>query len=101
MIKLEEFSKLRKSDHLVVLDTNILLELYRQPANISLDVINALKQIRENIYVPRQVYEEYLRNYQALCGGEKKKYHKVKRELSESVKKLQDDIDNKISEYSS
>ena len=99
MIKLEEFSKLRKSDHLVVLDTNILLELYRQPANISLDVINALKQIRENIYVPRQVYEEYLRNYQALCGGEKKKYHKVKRELSESVKKLQDEIDNKISEY--
>ena len=57
MINLEKFQEIRLSEHLIILDTNVLLELYRQPANISLDVINALKEIQNNIYVPRQVYD--------------------------------------------
>ena len=63
MINIEKFQEIRSSGHLIILDTNVLLELYRQPANISLDVINALKEIQNNIYVPRQVYDEYLNNY--------------------------------------
>ena len=59
MISIEDFQQIRSSEHLVVLDTNVLLELYRQPANISLDVINALKKIQNRIYIPRQVYDEY------------------------------------------
>lgn len=45
MISIDDFKKIRTERHLIVLDTNILLELYRQPANISLDVIEALKQV--------------------------------------------------------
>lgn len=99
MIDINEFQNIRKSQHLIVLDTNIILELYRQPANISLDVINALKKIKDCIFIPRQVYDEYIRNYHEICGKERKKYQKVKKELSESTRKLQEDIDSKISEY--
>lgn len=99
MISIDDFKKIRNERHLIVLDTNILLELYRQPANISLDVIEALKQVINNLFIPRQVYDEYLRNYQAVCGGEKKKYQKVSRELLESTRKLQDDILTKTTEY--
>jgi rRNA-processing protein FCF1 len=72
MINIEKFQEIRSSGHLIILDTNVLLELYRQPANISLDVINALKEIQNNIYVPRQVYDEYLKNYHKTCGDIKK-----------------------------
>ncbi|MBD5135621.1 MAG: DUF4935 domain-containing protein [Lachnospiraceae bacterium] len=99
MIKIEKFQEIRSSEHIIVLDTNVLLELYRQPANISLDVISALKKIQNNIYVPRQVYDEYLKNYHKTCGEEKKKYKKVTKELSDSLKTLQDDIAKKIGEY--
>lgn len=99
MINIDDFKKIRTERHLIILDTNIFLELYRQPANISLDVIKALKQVIDNLFIPRQVYDEYLRNYQAVCGGEKKKYQKVSKELSESTRKLQDDILTKINEY--
>lgn len=99
MIDINEFQDIRKTRHLIVLDTNILLELYRQPANISLDVISALKKIKDCLYIPRQVYDEYVRNYHEICGKERKKYQKVKKELSESTRKLQEDIDSKISEY--
>lgn len=99
MINIEEFKKYRQGTHLIVLDTNIFLELYRQPANISLDVISALTKIINNIYIPRQVHEEYLNNYHKICGGEKKKYQKVSKELSESIRKLQEDINKKTTEY--
>ena len=99
MIDINEFQNIRKKTHLIVLDTNIILELYRQPANISLDVISALKKIKDCIFIPRQVYDEYIRNYREICGKERKKYQKVKKELSESTRKLQEDIDSKISEY--
>ena len=99
MITIEKFQEIRSSEHLIVLDTNVLLELYRQPANISLDVISALKKIQNNIYVPRQVYDEYLKNYHKTCGDEKKKYKKVTEELSDSLKKLQNDIAKKVGEY--
>ena len=99
MITIEKFQEICSSEHLIVLDTNVLLELYRQPANISLDVISALKRILNNIYIPRQVYDEYLKNYHKICGNEKKKYKKVTEELSDSLKKLQNDIAKKIGEY--
>lgn len=99
MINIEKFQEIRSSEHIIVLDTTVLLELYRQPANISLDVISALKRILTNIYIPRQVYDEYLKNYHKICGDEKKKYKKVTKELSESLKKLQNDIAKKVGEY--
>lgn len=99
MIDIQHFNEIRESEHLIVLDTNILLELYRQPANISMDVINALEQILDNIYIPRQVYDEYIRNHRKICGDEKKKYRKVSRELTDSINKTQEDIGNKTSEY--
>ena len=99
MINIEKFQEIRSSEHIIVLDTTVLLELYRQPANISLDVISALKRILTNIYIPRQVYEEYLKNYHKICGDEKKKYKKVTEELSDSLKKLQTDIAKKVGEY--
>lgn len=99
MITLEEFQRLRASEHLIVLDTTILLELYRKPANISLDIIKAFKEVVDRIYVPRQVYDEYLRNYHKVSGNEKGKYQKVSTELSGSLTKLQEEITSRITEY--
>ena len=99
MIDINKFQSIRETNHLIVLDTNILLELYRQPANISLDIISILKEVKDKIYIPKQVYDEYIRNYKKICGEEKKKNQKVKKELSQSAKKLQDEIDSKMNGY--
>lgn len=99
MLNYEGFRKIRLSKHLIVLDTNIFLELYRQPANISNDIIAALKLIFNNLYIPRQVYDEYIKRYQEICGSEKKKYQKVSRKLTELLRKLQDGFSSEISEY--
>lgn len=99
MISIEKFQEIRLSEHLIILDTNVLLELYRQPANISLDVINVLKEIQNRIYIPRQVYDEYLKNFHKVCGDKKKRYKNITRELTDFLKNLQKDITTKIGEY--
>lgn len=99
MITLEEFQRIRASEHLIVIDTTILLELYRKPANISLDIIKAFKEIIDKIYVPRQVYDEYIRNYHKVSGDEKSKYQNVRNELSQIVIHLQENITSRITEY--
>ena len=99
MISLEEFQEIRELEHLIVLDTTILLELYRKPSNISLDIIKAFKEIIDRIYVPRQVYDEYLRNFHKVSGNEKRKYQKVGTELSGSLTKLQEEITSRTTEY--
>ncbi len=99
MIALEEFQRIRATEHLIVLDTTILLELYRKPANISLDIIKAFKEVLDRVYVPRQVYDEYLRNYHKVSGNEKSKYQNVRSELSKTVIDLQENITSKITEY--
>lgn len=99
MITLEEFQRIRTTEHLIVLDTTILLELYRKPANISLDIIKAFKEILDRVYIPRQVYDEYLRNYHKVSGNEKSKYQNVRSELYKTVIDLQENITSKITEY--
>lgn len=99
MISIESFKEIRSSNHLIVLDTNVLLELYRQPANISLDIIEVLKKILDQIYIPRRVYTEFSKNRQKICGDEKKKYENVTKELSEMTRKLQENITKRIAEY--
>ena len=99
MISIESFKEIRSSNHLIVLDTNVLLELYRQPANISLDIIEVLKKILDQIYIPRRVYTEFSKNRQKICGDEKKKYENVTKELSEMTRKLQESITKRIAEY--
>lgn len=99
MITLEEFQRMRATEHLIVLDTTILLELYRKPANISLDIIKAFKEVVDRIYVPRQVYDEYIRNYQKVSGDARNKYQKVGTELSPLLTKLQEKITSRTTEY--
>lgn len=99
MINIEEFQKIRSNEHIIVLDTNVLLELYRQPANVSLDVINALKKIQNHIYIPRHVYDEYLKHFNKICGNKKKRCRRITSDLNDSLQNLLKDIITKIGEY--
>jgi hypothetical protein len=70
MISIEDFQQIRSNEHLVVLDTNVLLELYRQPANISLDVINALKKFKiESIYQDRFMMNTFGETAEKVTAG--------------------------------
>lgn len=99
MITRDEYKTIRQERHLIVLDTNILLELYRQPANVSRDIIAGFQKIADKVYIPHRVYEEYLENRQKICGDEQKKYKIMKHELDDSTSRFKESIRKKTNEY--
>ncbi|MFJ8730912.1 PIN domain-containing protein [Streptomyces bauhiniae] len=50
---------------LVVLDTNVLLDLYRMNARVREDMLTVLKSISARLWVPHQVLVEFWRNRQS------------------------------------
>ncbi|WP_369211162.1 PIN domain-containing protein [Streptomyces flavofungini] len=50
---------------LVVLDTNVLLDLYRMNGRVREDMLTVLKAISERLWVPQQVLVEFWRNRQS------------------------------------
>ncbi|MGW4250767.1 PIN domain-containing protein [Streptomyces californicus] len=50
---------------LVVLDTNVLLDLYRMNGRVREDMLTVLKTISERLWVPHQVLVEFWRNRQS------------------------------------
>lgn len=50
---------------LIVLDTNVLLDLYRMNGRVREDMLTVLKAISERLWVPHQVLVEFWRNRQS------------------------------------
>lgn len=85
-------------DVLVFLDTNILLFLYKCSFNTSQNIISLLKKMRDQIVIPYQVYEEYLKHNKSEQGKLEKKYENFTKTLSEVIEKANKDIANHLTE---
>lgn len=93
---------------LVVLDTNVLLNLYRLPTAARDEFLNILRLLQKRIWIPYQVALEYQRNRLAVIAAERKvtesaleTVRSATAELRVKVEKLQIDkrglsIDSKL-----
>lgn len=67
----DEFGRLWK-EGVVVLDTNVLLDLYRLPDSARDEIIEVLRTLRERIWIPYQVALEFQRRRLTVIGSERK-----------------------------
>ncbi|WP_349925258.1 PIN domain-containing protein [Bacillus altitudinis] len=72
-----------EGDPLVVIDSSVFLDYYRYSSETSNEILEALNSVKEQIWIPYQVYSEFLRNHQ-----------KVKTENHNKYKNISGDIDN-------
>ena len=89
----EEFSKLWETA-LFVPDTSFLLTLYRLPANPREKMFEALRAVENRLWVPHNVILEYMRNRPTVIADQKIKFNEVRKIISESHKKLIDQLSN-------
>lgn len=61
-------------DAIIILDTNILLDLYRVSPKTSKELIEIIKKLGERIWIPYRVASEYHRNLFSVVGDQIKKY---------------------------
>lgn len=81
---------------LVVLDTNVLLDLYRMNARVRADMLTVLKTVAHRLWVPQQVLVEFWRNRQSeeLVTYHDKKADTAKEALQNAVSKSRRALDD-------
>lgn len=73
-------------DAIIVLDTNILLDLYRVSPKTSEELLEIIKTLDERIWIPYQVALEYHRDLFTVVEGQIKKYNEAATAI-ESIRK--------------
>lgn len=67
----------------IVLDANVLLNLYRYPTDARNDLINLLKSLSSRIWIPYQVALEYQVNRPAVIAAQKRRFSEVRNVISD------------------
>lgn len=73
---------------LIVLDTNVLLNLYRYKEEARNEFINIIKSYKERLWIPYQVGFEFHRNRESIIIKNKVAYRLVKDKLTEQLDKF-------------
>jgi len=85
------------TDALIVLDTNVLLDLYRYTSGARNQVLAALRLVKPRLWLPHRVGSEFIRTRRAVVADRTEKLQKAKtpldRHLREAWKSVQEALD--------
>ncbi len=90
----KEFDKLWK-ESLIVVDTNVLLNLYRYSDTTSKKILLTLKQFSDRLWIPNQVEHEFTEKRLDVIEEQKKVY----KSLIDAVEKSEKSLNQKFSEH--
>jgi len=82
------------TDGLVVLDTNVLLDLYRMTVEASEDVLALFRQLGDRLWIPHQVGLEFHRNRLTVIHEQEQTDRKLRAAVAEAGAKLHDAVKN-------
>lgn len=99
----EDFKSIIKDPKtVIVLDTNIILDLARYSLYTSKNILKIFDQCIGSIWIPNQVYEEYTNNKRSVFGDLKKRYSSFEKKLLKIINESEDKIKenlNKSNKY--
>jgi hypothetical protein len=93
---LESFKSFYASDPLIVLDTNIYLDLLRYSKAASTEILSLLQEILAKIFVPVQVRDEFFKNLPAVSGQRIGDIKKANMELKLSIEACKSSISTQL-----
>lgn len=90
----EEYKRIWK-EAIIVLDTNILLNLYRYSDDARETITDILKQIRNRLWIPYQVGEEFYKNKEKVMNETFQEYDKLSKNILANLNKAKDEVNKK------
>jgi|694.fasta_scaffold37574_3 hypothetical protein len=87
-----EYERLWK-DATIVLDTNVLLNLYRLPTSARDEFLNVLDLLKDRLWIPHQVALEFQRNRLTVIAAERKSTEDALNSAQEIVGELRKKVD--------
>lgn len=93
VFKLDEKEKTKLlKDSIIVLDTNILLDIFRYNMDTAIEFVNALTNYKENLWMPYQVGVEFFKNKDGVSMMYSKTLQDFKKKSVANFKSLNEDI---------
>lgn len=93
----EDFYDFIWKDSLIVLDTNVLLDMYRYSESTREDFITLFKKISDRLWIPHQVGLEFSKNRPGVIAEQVQMLEKAKSLLPSLRDTITKEIDNKLS----
>lgn len=90
----EEYKRIWK-EAIIVLDTNILLNLYRYSDDARETIVDILKQIKNRLWIPYQVGKEFYKNKDNVMNETFQEYDKLSKNILANLKKAKDEVSQK------
>lgn len=82
-----------KTDNIIVLDTNYLLEIIKAPTIVSKQYVEAIRKVKENIYIPYLVALEFNFNKSELKKKKSQNIHNYKKEVKQKVEEIKERVE--------
>jgi chemotaxis protein histidine kinase CheA len=96
----EDFQELWDSNPFIIFDTNGFLNIYRYSTETIDQILRVLSSIpKEQIMVPAQVLEEFLKNRENVISTEYSKYKEVTKEVDRIMLTAKNDIEKQFTKY--
>lgn len=86
-------------DSIIVLDTNVLLNLYRYTQETSEQILNLLQKYKENLWMPHQVALEYHYNRKSVIVEQSGSYEKVCDAFDDVPNKVRNMLNQDLSNF--
>lgn len=79
-----------------VFDTNALLDLYRYSPSTRDQVLNVLRKLNDNLWIPHQVGKEFLKNRPTVIADQISQYSSAKKILEKLVETASQEIEKSL-----
>lgn len=81
-------------DCLIVLDSSVLLNIYRYPEAARNDLLEVLENVVDRLWIPHQVALEFQENRLKVISKQHKMFDTVKKIIDNGYKQLRNDLEN-------
>ena len=99
MIEQSKYKELIEGKTSFFLDANILLELYRVSTATCISIMEIIDFIRSDTWIPKQAYDEFLKNKDMERAKQFNKYKNVKKDLQNCITGVDGDVRKRITQY--
>lgn len=99
MLSTEEFQAIWDEDPIVVIDTNVLLNLYRWSAGTSEQILENFNEVIDSLWIPNQVITEFRRHKDKVRNQSFNKYKNLTSEVNRTLKNTHTELSKKFLQY--
>ncbi|QWH63970.1 hypothetical protein EXW39_28120 (plasmid) [Bacillus mycoides] len=95
-----EFQKLWESNPLIIIDTNVILNLYRYSPDTTDHILKVLNSLpKHQLWIPAQVIEEYTQNRETVINESRNKYKAVTSEINRIIGKAENGFFKQLTSF--